>query len=95
MFAVVKMFGGVPVLGRVAAADMAAFHAQAQVNPGIARFNAIFADVRLRARNSGMEKMSAAVRHWNNLPHYAAPAAGCTGRSSSARSHLPVSAPAS
>lgn len=66
MFAVVKMLCGVPVPGGVAAADMTTFHAQTQVNPGIARLNAILADVRLGAGDFGMEKMTATIRHWNN-----------------------------
>jgi hypothetical protein len=31
-----KMFGGVFVLGRIAAADVATRHAQSQVDPGVA-----------------------------------------------------------
>ena len=40
-----EMLGGVLVLGRIAAADMAAGQAQAQMDPGIAGLDAIFADM--------------------------------------------------
>jgi len=39
----VEMFGGVLVFGRVAAADVAALHAKAQVNPGVARLETFLA----------------------------------------------------
>jgi hypothetical protein len=39
----VKMLGGVLVLGAVAAADVAAFQAKAQMDPGIAHFEAFLA----------------------------------------------------
>jgi hypothetical protein len=42
---VTKMFGGVLVLGRIAASHVAAHHAQAEVNPGIAELYALFTDV--------------------------------------------------
>jgi hypothetical protein len=41
----VKVFGCMLVLRGIAAADVAAYHAQAQVNPGVAHFYALFADV--------------------------------------------------
>lgn len=47
MVDVAKMFGGVFVLGRIAAADVAANHAHAEVNPGVTQFYAFFADVRV------------------------------------------------
>jgi hypothetical protein len=39
----VEMLSGVFVLGRVAAADVAALHAQAEMDPGVAHFQALFA----------------------------------------------------
>jgi hypothetical protein len=45
MVFVTKMFGGVSVLGRIAASHVAAHHAQAEVNPGISEFYALFTDV--------------------------------------------------
>ncbi len=45
MFARVEMFCRVLVLRGIAAADVAAFHAEAQVDPGVAGFDAVFADV--------------------------------------------------
>ncbi|MCU1304189.1 MAG: hypothetical protein JWQ87_4473 [Candidatus Sulfotelmatobacter sp.] len=44
MRAGVKVFGGVLVLRRVAATDVAADHAQAEVDPAVAHFYALFAD---------------------------------------------------
>jgi hypothetical protein len=38
-----KVFGGVSVLGGIAAADVPTTQAQAQVDPGIAHFEAVFA----------------------------------------------------
>jgi hypothetical protein len=44
----VEMLGGVLVLGRVAAADVAALHAQAEVDPGVAHLQALFAALGVR-----------------------------------------------
>src|SRR5437763_11980824 len=44
----VKVLGRVLVLGRVAAADMPACHAQAQVHPDIAHLQAFLAATRMR-----------------------------------------------
>jgi hypothetical protein len=44
----VKVFGGVLILGRIAATDVAATQAQAQVDPFIAHLQALFAAVRMR-----------------------------------------------
>jgi hypothetical protein len=43
MCGLMKVLGGVPVLGRIAAADMAALEAQTQVNPGIMHLETFFA----------------------------------------------------
>jgi hypothetical protein len=40
-----KMFGGVLIFGRIAAAHLPAHHAHAQMNPGVAEFYALFANV--------------------------------------------------
>jgi len=39
----VEMLGGVLVFGGVAASDVAALHAQAEMHPGVAHFQALFA----------------------------------------------------
>jgi len=44
----VEVFGGVLVFGGVAAADVAAFHAQAEMHPGVAHFQAFFAPLGVR-----------------------------------------------
>jgi hypothetical protein len=45
MFGLMKVFGGVSVLGRIAAAHVPAYHAEAQMNPLIARLQALFTTV--------------------------------------------------
>jgi hypothetical protein len=45
MLAMLKVFGGMFVPGRIAAADVPALHTQAQVNPCIAHLHALRADV--------------------------------------------------
>jgi hypothetical protein len=45
MAGVVKVFGGVFILRRIAATHTPARHAHAQVNPGVADFHALFTDV--------------------------------------------------
>jgi hypothetical protein len=47
MVDVMEVFGGVFVLGGIAATHMAARHAHAKVNPRIADLHAIFTDVRV------------------------------------------------
>ena len=41
----VKMFRGVFILGRITTADVAATHAEPQVHPGVANFQAIFTTI--------------------------------------------------
>ena len=48
MLGAVEMLGGVLVFGRVAAADVSAFHAQAEMHPGVAHFQALFAALGVR-----------------------------------------------
>jgi hypothetical protein len=48
----VKVLGGVFVLGRIATADVAAFQAQPQMDPGIAHLEAFFTTGRL-----GLDRM--------------------------------------
>jgi hypothetical protein len=48
MFGLVKVLGGVFVLRRIAAADVAAGEAQAQVDPGVAHLQTFFAAFGLR-----------------------------------------------
>jgi hypothetical protein len=43
MFGLMKMLGGMFVLGRIAASNMSASQALAQMHPGIAHFQALFA----------------------------------------------------
>jgi len=67
MFGVMKMFGGVFVLGRIAATHVAALRAHAQVDPCVAGFDALFADVRVSADVFDLCEMSACSRHENLL----------------------------
>ena len=48
MLGAMEMFGGVLVFRGVAAADVAAFHAQAKMHPGVAHFQALFAALGVR-----------------------------------------------
>jgi hypothetical protein len=59
MVDVAKVFGGMFVLGRVTATDVAAGHAQAQVNPGVAELYAFFADVRFGGGDFNLVEMLA------------------------------------
>jgi hypothetical protein len=51
MTAVPKMFGGVLVFRGIAATHVPAYHAHAQVNPGVADFDALFTDMRVGGRD--------------------------------------------
>jgi hypothetical protein len=44
-----KVLGGMFIFGRIAAADVAAFQTQAQVNPGVAHFQTFLAAFGMRA----------------------------------------------
>jgi hypothetical protein len=54
-----EMLGGVLILRRVAAADVAAFQTQAQVNPGVAHFQAFLAAVRVRFHRTDLIEVRA------------------------------------
>jgi hypothetical protein len=59
----VKMLGRVPVLGRIAAPYMPARQTQSQMNPGIACFDAFFADMLVGALNLNLIEMRALILH--------------------------------
>jgi hypothetical protein len=59
MRAVMKVFGGVFVLGRIAASHVAANHTHTQVDPGVAGFHAIFADMLVGRPNLDLLQMLA------------------------------------
>ncbi len=61
MMRAVEVFGGVLVLGRIAAADVTASEADPQVNPLIAGFHAIFTNVAGGLEVAGFLKMSAGL----------------------------------
>jgi hypothetical protein len=63
MGGLVKVFGGMFIFGRVAAADVAAHHAHAKVNPGVAHFDALFTDVRIGGRDLNLSQMFAFFGH--------------------------------
>lgn len=50
----VEMFGGMLILGGIAAADVTADHAQTQVDPGIAHLDALFTDMGLGVGEFGL-----------------------------------------
>ena len=64
MLGVMEVFGRVRVLRRVTAAYMATFQAEAQMNPGISDFHALFANVRIGLRRADLSRMFAL----HNLP---------------------------
>jgi hypothetical protein len=68
MGGLMKMFGGVLVLRRIAAADIAAQHAQAQVNPAISHLYALFADMRSGSFDFDLIQMLAFFRHYSFPP---------------------------
>jgi hypothetical protein len=59
----VKVFGGVFVLGRVAATDIAADQAHAQMDPGIALLNAILTNMLVRFSYFDLIKVSTFFWH--------------------------------
>jgi len=63
-----KMLGGVFVLGRIAAADVAAAQTQAQVHPAIPHFQAFFASLRLWFYLLDLIEMRAFISH--RLPRF-------------------------
>ena len=58
-----EVFGGVLVLGRVAAADMPTLEADAQMHPGIANFQAILTSIRAGRDVSYRIKMCTSFCH--------------------------------
>jgi hypothetical protein len=69
MLSAMKVFGGVLVLGGIATADVAAFQAEPQMDPGVADFDAVFADVDFCVRDLNFAEMSAGCRHNAPLLH--------------------------
>jgi hypothetical protein len=59
----VKVFGGVFVLGRVAATDIAADKAHAQMDPGVAELNAVLTNMCSRFSNFDLFKVSTFFWH--------------------------------
>jgi hypothetical protein len=59
----VEVFGGVFVLRRIAAAYIPADHAHPQVNPGVAKFDALFTDVNVGRPELDLIQMFAFLCH--------------------------------
>jgi hypothetical protein len=57
VFGFMEMLGGVLVFGGVAAADVAAFQAEAQVDPSVAHLEAFLATVRMRFYGANQTEM--------------------------------------
>jgi hypothetical protein len=68
MAALMKMFGSMFVLRRIAAAHLPAYHAHPQVNPFIANLDAIFTDMRVGGRNLNLIQMLALRSHFQFPP---------------------------
>src|SRR5258708_3216180 len=64
MAAVLKMFSGVLILRRIAAAHMPPGHAHAQVNPGVTDFDAVFTDLLVGFRDLDLIQMFAFFCHF-------------------------------
>jgi hypothetical protein len=60
---VVKVLGGVLILGRVATGRMSADQAHAQVDPGVACLDAVFAHMLVRLSYFDLVKVSAFFCH--------------------------------
>jgi hypothetical protein len=67
MTGVVKMFGGMLVLRRIAAADMPAGQAHAQVNPGVAHFDAVRTNMYVCGRDFDLIEMLAFCHYQSPL----------------------------
>jgi hypothetical protein len=63
MLGAVKMFGGVLVLRRITAANVATFHAKAKVNPGVTHFQTLLAAGSVRGDFMNVGEMRAGRRH--------------------------------
>ena len=59
----VEMFSGMFVFGRVATAHMSTSEAQAQVNPGVARLNAVLTDMLISFFDFDLVQVGACFRH--------------------------------
>jgi hypothetical protein len=64
MPALMKMFGGMFILRRIAAAHLPAHHTHAQVNPGVADLHAFFADVLVCGCDFDLIQMFAFLCHF-------------------------------
>lgn len=63
MIGVAEVLGGMLVFGGIAAADMSAFQAHAQMDPHVAGLDAVLADVLVRLGESDLIKMRTLTRH--------------------------------
>ena len=59
-----EMLGGVLVFGRVAAADVAALHAQSEMYPGVAHLQALFAALGVRRYFVNVTSVRAIAHDW-------------------------------
>jgi hypothetical protein len=60
-----KVLGGMFVLRGIAASHVAAYHAHAQVDPGVAHLDAIFADVGLSGGEFDLIQVLAFLGHFS------------------------------
>jgi hypothetical protein len=59
MLAAMKVLRGMFILRRIATADMPAFQAQPQMDPGVSNFHAVFTNLLVCRRNADFIEMSA------------------------------------
>jgi hypothetical protein len=62
-----EMLGGVLVFGGVAAADVAALEAEAQVDPGVAHLEALFAPLSVRLDGANQTEMRTSNHNFSSL----------------------------
>ena len=68
MLGAVEMLGGVLVFGRIAAAHVTTLHAQAQMHPGVAHFQALFATLGMRRYFVNVAFVRALAHDWPTPP---------------------------
>ena len=70
MAAVMKVFGGMAVLGVVAAADVATIEAEPEMDPAVAGLEAVLAAVGSRVYRLDMLAVRASLSQWSDLGQY-------------------------
>ena len=67
MKVVMKMFGGVLILGRVSTTDISALKTKPKMDPSVSCFNTLFADVLVGFSDFDLVEMRTFTAHWTLL----------------------------